>query len=142
MKNDNLNHSDNAAYLLQFLGRDPSSTELTVFESNQNLMKITKRLLLNDVFHINYTNATDVKLLTDGIMLGGSVQLHSQVEGHRFYSVLFEEEGNEEEHYLILDATIDSAMVNGCRVDLVRGVRLITIEELVRLYSPILYSLA
>lgn len=105
-------------------------------------MKITKRMLQNDAFHITFANDTAVPLLTNGILLGGAIQLHSQEGSHRFYSVMFEEPGSEEEYYLMLDATIGSAKINDCSTNLVQDVRLITIENLVSLYSPVMFNLS
>ncbi|GAB3196909.1 hypothetical protein ABID22_002159 [Pontibacter aydingkolensis] len=75
------------------------------------------------------------------VVQGGAIQLHSQQEGHRFYSVFFEEYGVEERHYLMLDAEVKIILLSGCVIMLVSGVRLITIEDLVFGFSPILYDL-
>ena len=51
-----------------------------------------------DAYHISFTNGTAVQPLTDGVILGGSMQVHSREAGHRYYTVLFEEQGTVEEH--------------------------------------------
>lgn len=142
MKKNDVNYRDFAAYMFHVLGRRASLSELNVFSCNQDLMKITKRMLQNDAFHITFANDTAVPLLTNGILLGGAIQLHSQEGSHRFYSVMFEEPGSEEEYYLMLDATIGSAKINDCSTNLVQDVRLITIENLVSLYSPVMFNLS
>lgn len=142
MKYDNVNYSDHAAYLAQQLGRKPGMIELLSFEGNQNLMLINRRSLKNNAYLISYTNSTAVRLLSDGTMKGGLVELHSREAGHRFYSVMVEEKDAEEEHYLILDASVESVIVGGLRATLVQSVQLITIEDLVQRYNPIMYNLA
>ncbi|MEJ8802765.1 hypothetical protein [Pontibacter sp. H249] len=141
MKNAYTNYSNYAAYLTHFFGREPSPAELISFENNQNLILINRRSLKNNAFQFRFVNGTALQLLPDEIILGGSVQLHSQEAGHRFYSVMFEEQDTVEEHYLILDATVESVVVNAVRIMLVQSVRLITIEDLVLYYNPIMYNL-
>ncbi|GAB3196236.1 hypothetical protein ABID22_002824 [Pontibacter aydingkolensis] len=142
MKTSNVNYSNYAAYMHQFLGREPSHSELDVFKQNQELMQITRRSSRNDVFQITFVNGTVIQLLTGGILLGGAIQLHSQEGGHRFYSVMFSGQDTLEDAYLMLDVSMDSVLVNGLRTDLVQGVRLITIEDLVTLYSPVMFNLS
>lgn len=142
MKSSNVNYSNYAAYMHQILGREPSPSELVVFKQNQELLRITRRSSHNDVFRITFANGTAVHLLTGGILLGGAIQLHSQEGGHRFYSVMFSEQDTLEEGYLMLDVLVESVLVGGLRTDLVQGVRLITIEDLVTLYSPVMFNLS
>lgn len=142
MKNAYTNYRDYAAYLTHLFGKAPSPAELIRFEANQNLMLINRRSPKNNVYHIGFTNDTTVQLVADGIVLGGSIQLHSQAEGHRFHTVLFEEQDSVEEYYLVLDASVESVMVGGLRTTLVQRVRLITIQDLVLQYSPLMYNLA
>lgn len=142
MKYDNVNYSDYAAYLTELLGRKPGIIELISFEDNQNLMLINRRLLKNNAYHISFINGIAVPFVTDGIIEGGLIQLHSREAGHRFYSVMFEEKDAVEEHYLILDASVESVMIGGLRATLVQSVQLITIEDLVQRYNPIMYNLA
>jgi hypothetical protein len=141
MNNAYTNYSDCAAYFSHLIGREPSPAELIRFEDNQNLILINRRSPKNNAYHISFTNGTAVQLVTDGVIMGGAIQLHSQEEGHRFYAVMFEEQGTVEEHYLILDASVESVIVDGIRTMLVQGVRLITIEDLVLQYSPVMSNL-
>lgn len=141
MRKDNASYRDYDDCLTQLLGRKSSTAELTNFVGNQDLFLINRRSPKNDAYRISFVNDTPVQLLTDGIILGGSVQLHSQEGGHRFYSVMFEEQGTVEEHYLMLDASVDSVVVGGERTTLVERVRLITIEDLVLQYNPVMYKL-
>ncbi|AKD03709.1 hypothetical protein POKO110462_02210 [Pontibacter korlensis] len=141
MEENNTTFSDYATCLTQFLGRKPSTTELICFEGNQNLLLINRRAPENNAYCISFVNDTAVQLMTDSMLLGGSMQLHSQEGAHRFYSVMFEAQGTAEEHYLMLDASTESVVVCGVRTMLVQSVRLITIEELVRLYDPVMYNL-
>ncbi|NEM99445.1 hypothetical protein [Pontibacter burrus] len=141
MKNDLVNYRDYAACLTQLLGRTPSPTELIGFEDNQHLLQINRRSTENDAYRITFLNDTPVTLLADGMILGSAIQLHSQEGGHRFYTVMFEEQGTVEEHYLMLDASVESAVVGGVRTALVQHVRLITIEDLVLRYNPVMYNL-
>ncbi|MCX2740872.1 hypothetical protein [Pontibacter anaerobius] len=141
MKNTYTNYSTYTAYLTHLFGREPSPAEIACFEGNQNLILINRRSPKNNAYHINFTNGTAVQLVADGVILGGAIQLHSQEAGHRFYSVMFEEQGTVEEHYLMLDATVESVVVNAVRIMLVQSVRLITIEDLVLQYNPVMYNL-
>lgn len=141
MTDDQVSYSDYSAYLTLLWGKKPDTAELHTFISNQDLLLINRRSLLNDVYRITFANSTAKELLTDGIILGSHIQLHSQDGGHRFFSVLFEAHGAVEELYLILDATIESGIVGGLRTTLVQGVRLITIEDLVLQFNPSMYSL-
>lgn len=128
-------------YLLEFLGKEPTPVELVDFIHNQDLLLITRRKPENDVYHISLKNDTGFKLLSDGRLQGGAIQLHSQQVGHLFYSVLFEGQGREQGHYLMLDAMVETACINGFAVQLVQGIALITVEELILGYSPISCSL-
>jgi hypothetical protein len=141
MTHDNVKHSGYSEYLTQHLGREHSPAELIRFDNNQNLILINRRSPDNNVYQISFANDTAVQLLTDGIILGGSIELHSHEGGHRFYSVMFEKHDAVEEHYLILDAAVESVMMGESSTTLVQSVRLITIEELVLQYNPIMYSL-
>ncbi|WP_299708126.1 hypothetical protein [uncultured Pontibacter sp.] len=141
MTNDIVKNSDYSDYLTQLLGRRPSPAELISFENNQNLILINRRSPENNAYHISFANGTAVQLLTDGVMQGGSIELHSHEAGHRFYSVQFEEQDAVEEHYLILDAAVESVRIGESSTTLVQSVRLITIEDLVLQHDPIMYSL-
>jgi hypothetical protein len=141
MKDATITYSDLSAYLSQFLGRRHSPAELITFESNQNLKLITKRSPKNNTYHIGFSNDHILPLLSDGVLLGGCLQLHSQEAGHRFYSVMFEEQGVIEEHYLMLDACMESVLLGEIKTLLVQHIQLITIEEFVQQYDPVMYNL-
>jgi len=141
MRKDNASYRDYDDCLTQLLGRKSSTAESTIFVGNQDLLLINRRSPKNDAYRISFVNDTPVQLMADGIILGGSIQLHSQEGDHRFYSVMFEEQGTVEEHYLMLDASVDSVVVGGERTTLVERVRLITIEDLVLQYNPVMYKL-
>ncbi|WP_211214324.1 hypothetical protein [Pontibacter roseus] len=104
-------------------------------------MLINRRSPLNAVYPITFANTTAKQQLTDGVILGDCLQLHSQKGVHWFFSVLFEAQGAAEEIYLIMDATVESAVVGGLRTTLVQSVRLITIEDLVLGFNPNMYTL-
>ncbi|PTX15016.1 hypothetical protein C8N40_109114 [Pontibacter mucosus] len=88
MRKDNDTYRDYDDCLTQLLGRKSSNTELTNFVGNQDLLLINRRSPENDAYRISFVNGTEVQLLTDGMLLGGSIQLHSQEGGHRFYTVM------------------------------------------------------
>ena len=136
-----MNYSSYNAYLLHLLGRAPNAAELHDFEGNQDLMKITKRAPHNDTYHISFINDTTDQP-KEGVLEGSTLQLHSHDGEHRFYSVYIEEQGEVKENYLMLDVSVESALMGGCSIDVVHEVRLITIEELVLLHSPIMYDLS
>ncbi|NDK55723.1 hypothetical protein [Pontibacter fetidus] len=128
-------------YLMELLGREPAAFELFAFERNQNLLRITKRQVANDIYHITFTNGTGIKLVTDGIVQGGDIQLHSLQEEHRFYTVFLEAYGIEEEQYLMLDAAVKTICLDNSILALIQGVQLITMEDLLTNYSPVFYNL-
>ncbi|CAM3790614.1 hypothetical protein POKO110462_19885 [Pontibacter korlensis] len=135
------NYRNHALYLARTLGRKASRAELINFKGNQDLLLINRRSPANDAYCVYFVNDTSVQLLTDGMLLGGSIQLHSQEEAPRLYNIMLEGQGTVEEHYLMLDASVESAVVGGVRTTLVQMVRLITIEDLVLQHSPIMYNL-
>jgi hypothetical protein len=139
MKESKDNYHGYAVYLLRLLGREPSTVELSVFINNQDLLSINKRTARNDAYHISFFNSTLVQLMPEGVLRGGAIQLHSQDGRQRFYTVLLQESATEEQ-YLMLDASVESAVVNGNLIDVVQHIRLISIEDFVLLYSPIMYS--
>lgn len=141
MKTNPATRIDYQSYLSELLGRASTTSEQLIFEGNQDLLRISKRLQQNSAYHITFTNDTEKQLLSGGVVLGGAIQLHSQQEGHRFYSVYFEEDGEEEGYYLMLDAKVTLTSLNGNVVMLVLGVGLITIEAFVLNYSPKVYIL-
>lgn len=141
MNENNVTCSGYQAYLLEFLGKEPTPVELLNFTHNQDLLLITRRKPENDVYQISFKNNTGIRLLSDGMLQGGAIQLHSQQVGHLFYSVLFEEQGKVQEHYLMLDAKVETVRIKGCVAQLVHSIDLITVEELLLGYSPIAYNL-
>jgi hypothetical protein len=128
-------------YLMELLGREPAAFELFTFVRNQNLLHIVKRQVANDIYHISFINGTGINLVTDGIVQGGDIQLHSLQKAHRFYTVFLETDGIEEEQYLMLDAAVRTICLDDTILTLIQGVHLITMEDLLINYSPILCNL-
>ncbi|GAB3196906.1 hypothetical protein ABID22_002158 [Pontibacter aydingkolensis] len=63
MKKNNVTSSDYQDYLSELLGRVPNPLELLVFERNQDLLRITKRKIQNDAYHITFTNCTEIEMV-------------------------------------------------------------------------------
>ena len=140
MKTNIIAYSNYISYLEQQLGRKVSAEENQVFVLNQDLMLITKRDIKNASYHITFCNSTNVDLLQEGVLLGDKLQLHSYDGKHRFYSVLFEEQG-EEDVYLFLCATVETVFMLKAYTEVIQSVQLLSIDQLIRSYNPIMYSL-
>jgi hypothetical protein len=122
MKKRIVTSSEYRIHLIALLGRLPVPSELYAFERNQKLLLITKRHVKNDRYHITFINGTGIKLVSDGIVQGGDIQLHSKQKAHRFYSVFLEAHGIEEEQYLMLDAEVKNIFLDDSILTLIQGV--------------------
>jgi len=141
MEMNNENDRRYAVYLSQLLDRVASPEELNEFIRNQDLMKITKREPRNASFQVTAAHVVGRQPAVSKVFTGEVLQLHSHEREHRFYTVFLAGTDSEEERYLILDAFVEVALVEGSYTELVQAVRLITIQELVQAYSPVMYNL-
>ncbi|MBB6610558.1 hypothetical protein H7F15_05880 [Pontibacter sp. Tf4] len=141
MKTNYLTSNDYSIYLQGLLKRAPTVIELHAFEENQDLLLITKMVDENDACHLTFTKSTSVKLLPTRLVRGSTIQLHSQQDGHRFYTVLLDEPDFEDTRYLMLDAAVETISLDDTIITLIRDVQLMTVEEFVLRYSPVLCNL-
>ncbi|WP_114783966.1 hypothetical protein [Botryobacter ruber] len=140
METSIITYSTLDSYLEQLLDRKVSPAEIGIFVQNQNLLQITRRDIKNASYHITFCNGTNGDLLHEGVLLGDRLQLHSYDGKHRFYSVLLEEQG-EEDVYLFLCATVETVFMPDSYIEIVQSVQLLSIEQLIQSYNPIMYSL-